>query len=185
MFTKELVGTANATVAGWGNLGGGVTQLLMGSFLFPLVKNNFFDGDADKAWRTVCVVPATLGLITAFAVVKFSDDSPVGNYSKLKKQNLMPNVSVAKSFKKGILDYNTWLLFAQYACCFGVEITMNNAASLYFQERFDLSVETAAAVASIFGWMNIFARGLGGFISDKANAKFGMNGERSNIFLMY
>ena len=97
----------------------------------------------------------------------------------------MPNVSVAKSFKKGILDYNTWLLFAQYACCFGVEITMNNAASLYFQERFDLSVETAAAVASIFGWMNIFARGLGGFISDKANAKFGMNGERSNIFLMY
>jgi NNP family nitrate/nitrite transporter-like MFS transporter len=31
MFTKEVGGTANALVDGWGNLGGGVTQLVMGS----------------------------------------------------------------------------------------------------------------------------------------------------------
>ena len=31
MFTKEVAGTANALVGGWGNLGGGVTQLVMGS----------------------------------------------------------------------------------------------------------------------------------------------------------
>ena len=40
-------------------------------------------------------------------------------------------------------------------------------------EKFNLSTEKAAAVASIFGWMNIFARGLGGFISDKMNSKYG------------
>jgi NNP family nitrate/nitrite transporter-like MFS transporter len=56
MFTKEVVGTANALVGGWGNLGGGVTQLVMGAALFPLFKI-FFNDDSEKAWRTVCVVP--------------------------------------------------------------------------------------------------------------------------------
>merc|ERR1712087_586211 len=31
-------------------------------------------------------------------------------------------------------------------------------------------------IASIFGWMNLFARGVGGFISDKLNSKMGMRG---------
>jgi NNP family nitrate/nitrite transporter-like MFS transporter len=49
MFTKDVVGTANGLVAGWGNLGAGVTQLLVGSALFPLFKH-FFNGNAEKAW---------------------------------------------------------------------------------------------------------------------------------------
>jgi NNP family nitrate/nitrite transporter-like MFS transporter len=35
---------------------------------------------------------------------------------------------------------------------------------------------SAAAVASIFGWMNLFARGVGGFSSDFANKSMGMRG---------
>lgn len=31
MFAKNVVGTANAICGGWGNLGGGVTQLVMGT----------------------------------------------------------------------------------------------------------------------------------------------------------
>ena len=31
MFAKEVAGTANALVGGWGNLGGGVTQLVVGA----------------------------------------------------------------------------------------------------------------------------------------------------------
>lgn len=53
---------------------------------------------------------------------------------------------------------------------------MNNAATMYFKDKFGLSTETAAAMASIFGWMNLFARGVGGFLSDMANFKFGMRG---------
>lgn len=53
---------------------------------------------------------------------------------------------------------------------------MNNAAAMYFKEEFDMTTASAAAVASVFGWMNLFARGLGGFVSDKANAKQGMKG---------
>ncbi|CAM9598401.1 unnamed protein product [Ascophyllum nodosum] len=33
IFVKEFVGTANATTGGWGNLGGGVTQILHGGHL--------------------------------------------------------------------------------------------------------------------------------------------------------
>uniref|UniRef100_A0A7S3LCV2 Nitrate/nitrite transporter n=1 Tax=Amphora coffeiformis TaxID=265554 RepID=A0A7S3LCV2_9STRA len=175
MFTKEVVGTANALCGGWGNLGGGVTQLVMGSALFPLFKV-FYDDDSEKAWRTVTVVPAIVAFITGITIYYISDDAPKGNYSELKKHGNMPEVSAAASFRTGAFNFNTWVLFLQYACCFGVELTMNNAAALYFKDEFGQSTESAAAIASIFGWMNLFARGLGGYFSDGANARYGMRG---------
>jgi len=55
---------------------------------------------------------------------------------------------------------------------------MNNGAARSFKDEFDQTTESAAAIASIFGWMmNLLARGLGGYIiSDRANAKMGMRG---------
>merc|ERR1719203_2199083 len=38
MFTKEVAGTANAIAAGWGNLGGGAAQLIMGTILVPFLQ---------------------------------------------------------------------------------------------------------------------------------------------------
>jgi MFS transporter, NNP family, nitrate/nitrite transporter len=58
----------------------------------------------------------------------------------------MQEVSGTMSFIRGSLNFNTWLLFIQYAACFGVELTMNNAASTYFREEFDLTTESAAAI---------------------------------------
>mmetsp|Transcript_22596 Transcript_22596/g.37374 ORF Transcript_22596/g.37374 Transcript_22596/m.37374 type:complete len:507 (-) Transcript_22596:1327-2847(-) len=176
MFSKDIVGIANGLVGGWGNVGGGVTQIVMGTLLFPLFRDVVYDGDSEKAWRTVCVVPAVVAFITAIVVVKTSEDCPDGNYSDLKKQGRMPEISAAKSFRAGAIDLNTWLLFVQYACCFGVELTMNNFSATYFVDEFGLTTETASAIASIFGFMNIFARGLGGFTSDKFMIKFGMRG---------
>ena len=175
MFTKEVVGTANALCGGWGNLGGGVTQLVMGSALFPLFKV-IYDDDAEKAWRTVCVVPAVVAFGSGVMIYLIADDAPKGNYSELKMHGVMAEVSAAASFRSGAFNFNTWVLFIQYACCFGVELTMNNAAALYFKDEFDQTTESAAAIASIFGWMNLFARGLGGFFSDKANTSMGMRG---------
>lgn len=88
----------------------------------------------------------------------------------------MPEVSTIASFRSGFFNRNTWILFFQYAGCFGVEITMNNATAMYFREEFGQTSESAAAIASIFGWMNLFARGAGGFLSDKANDRMGMRG---------
>jgi NNP family nitrate/nitrite transporter-like MFS transporter len=173
MFTKEVAGTANALVGGWGNLGGGVTQLVMGSVLFPLFKQWM---SAETAWRTVSIVPACVGMLTGFTIMRISDDSPKGNYKELKENGVMQEVSAAASFRDGAMNFNTWLLFIQYGCCFGVELTMNNASASYFKEEFKQSTESAAAIASIFGWMNLFARGIGGFCSDKLNARMGMRG---------
>jgi NNP family nitrate/nitrite transporter-like MFS transporter len=173
MFAKEVAGTANALVGGWGNLGGGVTQLVMGSVLFPLFKQGM---SPEMAWRTVSIVPACVGILTGYTIMQISDDCPKGNYKEMKQNGIMNEVSAAASFRDGALNFNTWLLFIQYGCCFGVELTMNNAAASYFKETFDLSTESAAAIASIFGWMNLFARGLGGFTSDKFNSKMGMRG---------
>jgi len=173
MFTKEVAGTANALVGGWGNLGGGVTQLVMGSVLFPLFKTGM---NADLAWRTVSIVPACVAFVTGLTILHISDDCPKGNFKEMKAQGAMEEVSAAASFRTGAMNLNTWLLFIQYGSCFGVELTMNNAAAIYFKEEFNQSTESAAAIASIFGWMNLFARGLGGFTSDRLNSKIGMRG---------
>lgn len=173
MFVKEVVGTANGIAAGWGNLGGGVTQLVMGSVLFPLFKLGM---SAEMAWRTVCIVPAVASMIIGALTIKFTDDCPKGNFADLKKSGEMPQKSAAASFRIGALNFNSWLMAIQYACCFGVELTLDNAAALYFSEKFGLSTESAAAIASVFGFLNIFSRGLGGYFSDVAMAKFGMRG---------
>ena len=140
----------------------------MGSVLFPIFKAA--SNDAEIAWRYSSIVPAVVAFTTGLVIFNISDDCPRGNYSKLKKTGEMPEVSAVASFRSGSLDFNTWILFIQYACCFGVELTMNNAAALYFNEQFGQSTEAAAAIASIFGWMDIFARPIGGFISDKSNS---------------
>lgn len=54
---------STAIVAGWGNLGAGVTNLVIGSILYPTFVA-IFDGDTEKAWRTVCVVPAVVAFTT-------------------------------------------------------------------------------------------------------------------------
>jgi NNP family nitrate/nitrite transporter-like MFS transporter len=197
MFTVEIAGTANALAAGWGNMAGGVAQILMGTLLFPLFKIIFqgegysrpeVSGDdeekdtddvdekneraADLAWRVILVFPALLSIGMAWIVIRYSDDTPKGNVNRRREGP----TSATSSFRKGACSLNTWLLSFHYACSFGVEITMIQAAALYFKEEFGQSTEAAAAIASIFGWMNLFARGLGGFLSDMANAKIGLRG---------
>ena len=161
-------------------MGGGVTQVVMGSVLFPLFKLFFADQTpedaATMAWRTVCIVPAVIAFATGLTILFISDDAPKGNYKELKLYGAMPEVSAAASFRTGAMNVNTWILFVHYACCFGVELTMDNAAALYFKDEFKLSTEGAGAVASIFGWMLLFSRALGGYISDKVNARYGMRG---------
>ena len=175
MFTKEVVGTANALVGGWGNLGAGVTNLIMGSALLPLFE--YVTGSTETAWRTVCIVPAGIAFVTGIVIYNISDDCPKGNYSDLKIRGLFPRKTTAGySFRSASWNANTWILFLQYACCFGVELTMNNAAALYFRDEFGQSNEVARSIAGIFGWLNLFARGVGGFASDACMYRYGMKG---------
>src|ERR1700712_1042155 len=61
MFAPNIVGTANAVAGGWGNLGGGVTQVVM-----PLVAAAFVAlGYVDKAnsWRYAMILPGAILLL--------------------------------------------------------------------------------------------------------------------------
>lgn len=106
-----------AVVAGWGNLGAGVTNLVIGSFLFPLFTLFFenTDNPTELAWRTVCIVPAVVAFVTGVVVFFISDDAPKGNYSELKKHGALAPVSGVRSCSRGTFNLNTWLLFVQYA----------------------------------------------------------------------
>ena len=139
MFTKETVGTVNGIVAGWGNAGGAFAQIIMGAVLFPAFTN-YYGGDKEQSWRTICVVPAAIGLAWSFVVVFISDDAPMGYYKEMKKAGTMDNNFGATTFTRAAwTDKNTWVLSLLYAACFGVELTVNNGASLYFIEEFGQS----------------------------------------------
>lgn len=174
MFAREISGTANGFVGGWGNLGGGFAQLLMGAILFPAFRK-YYDGDSEASWRTICVIPACVAMAWGIILPFVSDDAPMGNYKEMKKNGSMDRIFMTTSLRSGA-SFNTWILFVQYACCFGVELVMNNAAVLYYTSEFGLTTDEASTIGFIYGSMNLFARGLGGGISDWLNTKYGMRG---------
>lgn len=174
MFAPNCVGTANATTAGWGNLGGGVTQMVM-----PLILAVFLGLGAGEfwGWRLAMVVPGVALFLVGLAYLAFTQDSPDGNYSELRKAGAMPPARKHRGAIKQVLrDPRVWALFVIYGACFGVELTINNIAALYFHDNFGLGVATAGLVAGLFGLMNLFARTLGGVFGDRAGIKWGLRG---------
>ncbi|KAL3934778.1 MAG: hypothetical protein SGBAC_009574 [Bacillariaceae sp.] len=183
MFSREIAGTANGIVGGWGNLGGAWAQVFMGTILFPAFRDYY--GSKERAWRTICVIPASMAFVWGIILPFITDDAPMGNYGYMKKKGTMDRIFFTTSLRSGATR-NTWILFIQYASCFGVELVMNNASVLYYNARFGLDTDQAATIGFVYGSMNIFARGLGGMISDRLNTKMGMRGRLwlQTIFLI-
>ena len=176
MFAPNVVGTANATTAGWGNLGGGVTQMVMPLIFAGFVGLGFVD---STAWRYAMVVPGIALIICGFLYYRFTTDFPEGNLKDLKKTNpefAVRNKSSEGGFLAAIKDYRVWALFVIYGACFGIELTINNIAAIYYHDYFSLDLKTAGLIAGLFGLMNIFARSLGGYFGDKAGIRFGLKG---------
>ncbi|MAG56051.1 MAG: MFS transporter, partial [Planctomycetes bacterium] len=181
MFAPNCVGTANATSAGWGNLGGGVTQMVMPLLFVGFVGLGFTDA---VSWRVAMVVAGAVCFITGIAYFFFTRDFPNGNMRELRARGeLEPKEKIKGSFTAAVRDKRVWALFIIYAACFGIELTINNVAAIYYGTRFDLGLKTAGLVAGLFGLMNIFARTLGGFISDRFVRKGGLKGRVRWLFI--
>ncbi len=174
MFAPNVVGTANATTAGWGNMGGGVTQMVM-PLLLTLVL--MLGVGETFGWRVAMVIPGVGLFFTGFAYYFLTQDCPEGNYRQMRAAGKMAPTSVTNgSFMDAAKDYRVWALFVIYGACFGIELTINNIAALYYYDRFELNLATAGLIAGLFGLMNIFARTLGGFFGDKFGIRFGLKG---------
>ncbi|SDO11507.1 NarK family nitrate/nitrite MFS transporter [Vreelandella arcis] len=177
MFAPNVVGTANATSAGWGNLGGGTTQIVM-----PLIFAGMLMLGVNEAlgWRLAMVVPGVVLFFTGIAYWLFTQDAPDGNFDELRARGELPPASgehgALQSFTVAAKDIRVWALFVVYGICFGVELTINNIAAIYFFDNFELTLATAGLIAGLFGLMNIFARTLGGMFSDLFAKQGGLKG---------
>lgn len=184
MFAPNVVGTANATTAGWGNLGGGTTQIVM-----PLVFSAVLMFGVSEAvgWRAAMVLPGVVLFVMGLAYYRFTQDAPDGDYRELRARGLIPEArnehSASGSFLVAARDPRVWALFVVYAACFGVELTINNIAALYFFDNFELGLATAGFIAGLFGLMNLFARTLGGIFSDRFARAAGLRGRVRWLFI--
>jgi len=173
MFAPNIVGTANATAAGWGNLGGGVTQVFMVVILF----NPFKDAgmEPDTAWRVAMIIPGVAFLITALGLKFFCWDTPTAKRfttsvtGKTQGASMWDYIEVLK-------DVRVVVMIFQYSACFGTELAMNNQLATHFRTYFQMKAADAASLAACFGGMNLFARSLGGIFSDLLFAKIGFRG---------
>ncbi|HEY8917395.1 MAG TPA: NarK family nitrate/nitrite MFS transporter [Chitinophaga sp.] len=169
MFAPSIKGTANAITGGWGNLGGGITNMVMPLIFAAIVG---FGYTKEEAWRYAMIVPAIMMLLVAFLYYRYTKDTPAGNYDEIDR-----TAGKGSTDWSILADWRIWALTMAYAMCFGMEITFDNVASLHFVDTFHLSQSSAGLWAGVFGAMNLFARALGGIVSDKVGAKAGMKGK--------
>ena len=179
MFTHEIIGTATAIAGGWGNLGAVVTQLFVRNTLRPLFLH-MTQQRVEPMWRTMCIIPAVVGIATAVVTYWNSDDDPTHRRNKTRYP---PSTALTVAWR-ATRNINTWILAFQYAGCFGVELTMQTAAANYFIDNFNQNEESAFALAAVFGWMNLFARGIGGYASDKLHTRYGMRGRLFMLMIL-
>ena len=170
MFAPAIKGTANAVAGGWGNLGGGITNMIMPLIFTAIVG---FGYTKAEAWRYAMILPGAMLLVMAFVYYRYTKDTPQGNYDEINRDR-----KVSKKTDWSVLrDWRIWALSLAYAVCFGMEITFDNIAALHFVDSFKLSQGSAGFWAGIFGFMNIFARAIGGISADRIGRTYGMRGK--------
>lgn len=184
MFAPNVVGTANAASAGWGNSGGGVTQSFMPWVLAALLSLGLSN---SAGWRVSMLVPGALMLVVAFLYWRYTQDCPQGNYKELRAAGV--EIESGKKggwavFKTAMGNYRAWMLFITYGACFGIELFVHNVAATYYVDKFQLDLQSAGMAAGSFGLLALFARALGGIISDKFARAKGLDGRTLLLFLL-
>jgi NNP family nitrate/nitrite transporter-like MFS transporter len=184
MFAPKVVGTANAAAAGWGNAGGGAAQAAMPLLLGALVMAGVSE---TLGWRIALLVPGVAMLVMAVVYWRFTQDCPAGNFSELRAAGI-PFEGGGKggmaSFKAACRNHRAWLLFVTYGACFGIEIFIHNIAAIYYVDHYGLSLKAAGMAAASFGLLALFARALGGWLSDRCAARGDLNSRVTVLFVL-
>jgi NNP family nitrate/nitrite transporter-like MFS transporter len=124
-------------------------------------------------WRVGMLIVGAICLLMGVAYYFLTQDTPEGNFPQHRPQ---PAKGGGGGLAQAVRDPRVVILAAAYACCFGMELTLDNIAALYFSDNFSLGIEQAGFAAAAFGMMNLFARTLGGWISDRTAIRWGLRG---------
>jgi NNP family nitrate/nitrite transporter-like MFS transporter len=170
MFAPNIKGTANAITGGWGNLGGGITNMVMPLIFAAIVGFGYTNAES---WRYAMIVPGVMMLMVAWLYYKYTKDTPIGNYDEIGRTK----ATREKTDWSILKDWRLWALVLGYSMSFGMELTFDNVASLHFVDTFKMSQAGAGLLAGVFGFMNLFARALGGIASDRLGRRSGMRGK--------
>jgi len=192
-FERRIIGTVNATAGGWGNVGGGVTLLLMPQIAESVKSWQLGQGKQpgeaiDFTWRFIILVPMLMHIVAALFIMTGRDLAD-GSYSELETSGAKQKSKGAASgsfelVKVGFSNTNALVLMLGYALCFGVELTMNNKLVGYFDNYYAKPPRTAGVMGASFSLMNLFARSWGGMLSDTVAIKFGLRGRITAMWLI-
>ena len=101
----------------------------------------------NVAWRYSFYLPAAMHIFAGLLVFFFGQDMPDGSKLAVRKADAAAGKGEAlsartdvgwASWRAAILNYRTWVLTLVYAVTFGVEISIDNVLSRYFQTQFKL-----------------------------------------------
>ena len=134
----------------------------------------FFVANETLGWRVAMVIPGVALFLMGIVYYKFTQDAPEGDFKELRTQGKATRQTESGAFANAARDPRVWLLFVIYGACFGIELTINGMASLYFQDRFGLDIVLAGVITLLFGLMNIFAHTMGGIFSDRFGIRGGL-----------
>jgi len=72
-------------------------------------------------------------------------------------------------------NYRVWMLFVTYAGSFGIELFVHGVAAAYYVDHFGLNLRTAGLAVGAFGFLALFARSIGGLVSDRLARRNGLS----------